>query len=58
MKPEKELMKFACSMSRSIDPRRPWKLTTVKSGYNEFGYNEYLDITNFCSDFLKLGGVK
>jgi hypothetical protein len=23
MKPEKELMRFACSMSRSIDPRRP-----------------------------------
>jgi hypothetical protein len=27
MKPEKELMRFAYSMSRSIDPRRPWKLT-------------------------------
>lgn len=23
MKPEKELMRFACSMSRSIDPQRP-----------------------------------
>jgi hypothetical protein len=31
MKPEKELMRFACSMSRSIDPRRPWKLTTEQS---------------------------
>jgi hypothetical protein len=31
MKPEKELMRFACSMSRSIDPRRPWKLTTKQS---------------------------
>jgi Protein of unknown function (DUF3435) len=24
-------MRFACSMSRSIDPRRPWKLTTQQS---------------------------
>jgi hypothetical protein len=31
MEPEKELMKFACSMSRSIDPRRPWKLTAEQS---------------------------
>jgi hypothetical protein len=31
MKPEKELMRFACSMSWSIDPRRPWKLTTEQS---------------------------
>lgn len=23
---QKELMRFACSMSRSIDPRRPWRL--------------------------------
>ncbi len=27
MQPEKELIRFACSMSRSIDPWRPWKLT-------------------------------
>jgi hypothetical protein len=31
VKPEKELMRFACSMSWSIDPRRPWKLTTKQS---------------------------
>jgi hypothetical protein len=31
MEPEKELMRFACSMSRSIDPRRPWKLTPEQS---------------------------
>lgn len=31
MEPEKELMQFACSMSRSIDPRRPWKLTKEQS---------------------------
>ncbi|TKA75461.1 hypothetical protein B0A49_09465 [Cryomyces minteri] len=31
MKPEKELMRFACSMSRSIDPRRPWRLTLEQS---------------------------
>ncbi|CAG8976664.1 hypothetical protein HYALB_00002180, partial [Hymenoscyphus albidus] len=31
MKPEKDLMRFACSMSRSIDPRRPCKLTTKHS---------------------------
>jgi len=24
-------MRFACSMSRSIDPRRPWKLTSAQS---------------------------
>jgi hypothetical protein len=24
-------MRFTCSMSRSIDPRRPWKLTTEQS---------------------------
>ncbi|CAI7602552.1 unnamed protein product [Penicillium pancosmium] len=26
MPAQKELMRFACSMSRSIDPRRPWRL--------------------------------
>jgi hypothetical protein len=31
MEPEKELMQFACSMSRSIDPRRPRKLTPEQS---------------------------
>src|SRR5438045_3034681 len=31
MKPEKELMRFACLMSRSIDPRCPWKLTPEQS---------------------------
>jgi hypothetical protein len=31
MKPERELMKFACSMSRSIDPHQPWKLTVKQS---------------------------
>jgi Protein of unknown function (DUF3435) len=31
MKPEKELMGLACSMNRSIDPRRPWKLTSQQS---------------------------
>ncbi|KAE9373871.1 hypothetical protein N431DRAFT_407568 [Stipitochalara longipes BDJ] len=30
-KTEKVLMRFACSMSRSIDPRRPWKLTPSQS---------------------------
>ncbi|KAH6667257.1 hypothetical protein B0J14DRAFT_603092, partial [Halenospora varia] len=29
--PQRDLMRFACSMSRSIDPRRPWKLTTEQS---------------------------
>jgi hypothetical protein len=29
--PEKKLMEFICSMSRSIDPRRPWELTTEQS---------------------------
>jgi len=28
MKLDKELMRFACSMSQLIDPRRSWKLTT------------------------------
>jgi hypothetical protein len=31
MEPEKKLMGFACSMSRSIDPRRPWYLTPEQS---------------------------
>jgi hypothetical protein len=31
MKPEKELMRIACSMSLSIDPRRPWRLTAEQS---------------------------
>jgi hypothetical protein len=31
MEPEKELIRFVCSMSRSIDPRRPWKLTLEQS---------------------------
>jgi Protein of unknown function (DUF3435) len=29
--PQRDLMRFACSMSRSIDPRRPWKLTAEQS---------------------------
>ena len=28
---QRDLMRFACSMSRSIDPRRPRKLTTAQS---------------------------
>lgn len=31
MKPEKELMQFACSINQSIDPRRPWRLTPEQS---------------------------
>jgi hypothetical protein len=31
MKLEKELMRFTYSMSQSIDPRCPWKLTTKQS---------------------------
>lgn len=31
MKPENKLMGFACSMSRSIDPRRPWFLNPEQS---------------------------
>jgi len=27
-------MRFACSMSRSINPRQPWKLTTEQSASN------------------------
>lgn len=30
---EKRLMRFACSMSRSIDPRRPYKLMTEQSRF-------------------------
>ncbi|KAL5325401.1 hypothetical protein ACEPPN_006526 [Leptodophora sp. 'Broadleaf-Isolate-01'] len=29
--PQRDLMRFACSMSRSIDPRRPRELTTAQS---------------------------
>jgi hypothetical protein len=32
LEPQKALMRLACSMSRSIDPRRPRKLTTEQSG--------------------------
>jgi hypothetical protein len=35
MEPEKELIRFVCSMSRSIDPRRPWKLTLEQSSVND-----------------------
>ncbi|KFY89160.1 hypothetical protein V500_05907, partial [Pseudogymnoascus sp. VKM F-4518 (FW-2643)] len=31
LEPQKALMRFACSMSWSIDPRRPWKLTPMES---------------------------
>jgi hypothetical protein len=31
LEPQKALMRFACLMSRSIDPRRPWKLTPAQS---------------------------
>lgn len=31
LKPQKALMRLASSMSRSIDPRRPWKLTPAQS---------------------------
>ncbi|EGC45157.1 conserved hypothetical protein [Histoplasma capsulatum var. duboisii H88] len=31
LKPQRALMRLASSMSRSIDPRRPWKLTPAQS---------------------------
>ncbi|OJD22468.1 hypothetical protein ACJ73_06185 [Blastomyces percursus] len=31
LEPQKALMRLVCSMSRSIDPRRPWKLTPEQS---------------------------
>lgn len=31
LEPQKAIMDMLCSMSRSIDPRRPWKLTTQES---------------------------
>lgn len=31
LEPQKAVMSLLCSMSRSIDPRRPWKLTTEES---------------------------
>jgi hypothetical protein len=31
LEPQKAIMNMLCSMSRSIDPRRPWKLTTEES---------------------------
>jgi len=53
MKPEKELMKFACSMSRSIDPRRPWKLTTKQSA----SVNELPCIVRLAQRAKKLSGA-
>ncbi|KKZ66102.1 hypothetical protein EMCG_08141 [[Emmonsia] crescens] len=31
LEPQKALMRMVCSMSRSIDPRRPWRLTPEQS---------------------------
>ncbi|KGM91453.1 uncharacterized protein PADG_12474 [Paracoccidioides brasiliensis Pb18] len=31
LEPQKALMRMVCSMSRSIDPRRPWELTPEQS---------------------------
>jgi hypothetical protein len=53
MKPEKELMKFACSMSRSIDPRRPWKLTAKQSA----SVNDLPCIVRLAQRAKKLSGA-
>jgi hypothetical protein len=54
MKPEKELMRFACSMSRSIDPRRPWKLTPGQSA----SVNDLPCIVKLARRAEKLSGAK
>jgi hypothetical protein len=53
MKPEKDLMRFACSMSRSIDPRRPWKLTTEQSA----SVNDLPCIVKLAQRAKKLSGA-
>jgi hypothetical protein len=53
MKPEKELMRFACSMSRSIDPRRPWKLTPEQSA----SVNDLPCIVRLAQRAKKLSGA-
>jgi hypothetical protein len=53
MKPEKELMRFACSMSWSIDLRRLWKLTTKQSA----SINNLLCIVKLGQRAKKLSGA-
>jgi len=53
MKPEKELMGFACSMSGSIDPRRPWKLTPNQSA----SVNDLPCIVKLAQRAKKLSGA-
>jgi hypothetical protein len=53
MKLEKELMRFICSMSRSIDPRRPWKLTPEQSA----SVNDLPCIIKLAQHAKKLSGA-
>lgn len=46
-------MRFACSMTRSIDPRRPWKLTTEQSAL----VNEIPCIVKLSQHVAKLAGA-
>ena len=46
-------MRFACSMSRSIDPRRPWKLTTEQSA----SVNDLLYIVKLAQRAKELSGA-
>ena len=52
--PQRDLMRFACSMSRSIDPRRPRKLTTEQSA----SVNGLLCIVNLNHRIVKLSGLR
>lgn len=52
LEPQKALMRFACSMSRSIDPRRPWKLTSAQSA----SVNNLPCIVKLCQIAARLSG--
>ncbi|KAH8585358.1 hypothetical protein B0O99DRAFT_679450, partial [Bisporella sp. PMI_857] len=52
--PQRELMRFACSMSRSIDPRRPRKLTPEQSA----SVNELPCIVKLKCRITKLSGIR
>jgi len=52
LEPQDELMRAVCRMSRWIDPRRPWKLTTEQS----LSVNEHPRIRRLVQRRVKLKG--
>jgi hypothetical protein len=54
IKPEKELIRFTCLISQSIDPCRPWKLTPKQSA----SVNDLPCIVKLAQRVEKLLGAK